>query len=786
MRKRISVRQLVEFILKKGSINQRYATSEHTALEGSRIHRLLQKEMEKEYGDSYQSEVSMKQIVVMNAQEVLVDGRADGIIQFENGKVTIDEIKTSEPAFENVLPEQVDLYWYQVMVYGYFYCLDNELEEITLQLTYYQTTEEKITREQKIFSYLELESFFSDLIGKYEAWLVFQENWRMLRNETIQQLEFPFDSYRKGQRELSVAVYNTIRQSKKLYVEAPTGTGKTISTLFPTVKAMGEKFDGEPIERIFYLTAKTITRQVVEDGFQALQTKRLKMKAVTLTSKDKICFLEERICTPEACPFANGYYNRINEALWDLLNNEDQMTRSVIESYARKHTVCPFELSLDVSLWCDLVICDYNYLFDPRVYLRRFFEDEDKSNVFLVDEAHNLVDRSRSMYSATLSKEKIMRLKHTVKGEEKLVKHLEKINQEFLKLKRVMEEEDVTFMSQHSEVSSIIAPINRFNEFAREWLAQNQEHEEQKEVLDFYFDCLAYLRISEYYDDHFMTYMEITYSDVLLKQFCMDPSYVLNQTFQKGCGAVLFSASLTPLFYYQQVLGGEENDFRYLVESPFDKENQQVIIDRSIQTTYRNRERSIEPIVERLTTFIQAKQGNYLFFFPSYKYLDDVYVEFALINKKVKILVQDTIMTEEEREKFLAQFEENAAQTTVGFCVLGGIFSEGIDLKGTRLIGTAIVSVGLPQLNQETELLKKYFDETLNAGFSYAYQIPGMNKVIQAAGRVIRTSQDKGVVLLLDERFARKDYQQYFPLHWYPHTVVYNSTQLSEVLETFW
>jgi Rad3-related DNA helicase len=674
---RVSVRGLVEFIMKSGSIDARFAESSHTAQEGSRIHRKLQDELADEYEEKYSSEVDMKKVIILDGRELLVHGRADGVITLDDETI-IDEIKTSEPDFEDMPKEQIDLFWYQVMVYGYFYCLDEELDKITLQLTYYQTTEEKITRTQKHFSFAELEQFFNDLIQKYEQWIIYSEEWRDTRNASARALKFPYGSFRRGQRELSSAVYNTIRQQKKLYVEAPTGTGKTISTMFPTIKAMGEELEGEALERIFYMTAKTITRTVAEESFRDMHDAGLKLKSTTLTSKDKICFLEERNCTPEACPFANGYFNRVNDTLWDMLHEEDDMSRGTIEKYARKHEVCPFELSLDASQWSDLVIMDYNYLFDPRVYLRRFFEDEDKSNFFLVDEAHNLVDRARSMYSAELSKENLMRIKRLMKGEKSMSRRLEAINKEFLKIKKTLEESETTFISQKSEVSSMIRPLERFNEYTREWLAKNQEHEHQKEVLEYFFEVLGYLRIAEYYDDHFVTYVQKTYTDITIKIYCVDPTYVLNRTLNKGRGAVLFSATFTPLDYFQDILGGVEGDFKYLIPTPFEKEKQAVIVDRSISTTYHNREKSLEPIAKRLTTFIKARTGNYMFFFPSYRYMDDVYREFTDINPDVQVLLQGTSMTEEERLEFLANFKDNPDETLWHFVCLVVFFQRAL------------------------------------------------------------------------------------------------------------
>lgn len=395
--KKIAVRSLVEFILRSGSIDEG-KNSSHTAQEGARIHRKLQKAA----GEKYQKEVWLKKQLPIAGIDVQIEGRADGIF-IENDLTIIDEIKTSETPFEEVEKGIVDLYFYQAMVYAYIYAEQEELDQIGTRLTYFQTVEEQITSRIRTFSFEELRTFFNDLVEKYEGWLVFQTEWRETRNQSLKEMQFPFPEYRAGQRELAGAVYKTIAAQQKLFVEAPTGIGKTMSSLFPAFKGIGEELG----ERIFYLTAKTITRQVAEETVGKLAKKDARVKSVTLTAKDKICFLTERNCTPEHCPFAKGYYDRVNDGLWDMLHHEDQYTRPVIEEYARKHELCPFELSLDVSRFSDLVIGDYNYLFDPTVYLRRFFEEEDKSNIVLVDEAHNLVNRSKEMYSAAISRQRI-------------------------------------------------------------------------------------------------------------------------------------------------------------------------------------------------------------------------------------------------------------------------------------------------------------------------------------------------------------------------------------------
>ncbi|OTN76611.1 hypothetical protein A5886_001689 [Enterococcus sp. 8G7_MSG3316] len=802
---KVAVRKIVEFILRRGDIDNR-RVSNHTAQEGARIHRQLQKEA----GDFYQKEVFFKHESQVGKDKISVEGRADGLFYDQTKDCwVIDEIKTSEPYYEDIPLDQIDLFFAQGMVYGYLFLLrensddapavqqtpeqsgavSDRIDHIDVQLTYYQTTEKRITRTRRSFSLDELTIFYDRLLEEYHKWMVFEENWRRVRNTSLQLLQFPYESFRKGQRELAGAAYKTLKTGQRLFAEAPTGTGKTISTLFPALKVLGE----ESGDRIFYLTAKTITRQVAEDALQQLADAGSETKSVTLTAKDKICFLEERNCTPEHCPYAEGYYNRINEALWDLLNHENQITRSVIEAYGRKHTVCPFELSLDVSVFCDVIIGDYNYLFDPTVYLRRFFEEPEEDYFFLVDEAHNLVNRSKDMYSASLQRQLFQDLiKKLPKAQGKLKRAVTKVDKEFKQIVALAKEEAWDYHHQDAPHETLVKQLSRLAEVMKEWLPANEEDPLQEEVLLCYFEVNHYLKISEFYDDHYETTVEIDTYGMRIKQFCIDPAPFLSNVLDKGKASVLFSASFTPLPYYQEVLGGGKDALRYRLPSPFPPEKQKILIADYIQTTYHKRTVSLPLIVEAIHRMITEKVGNYMVFFPSYRYLDDVAAAFSLKYPDVACLIQGTAMDEAERETFLARFTPGGQildgakkQTMVAFCVLGGIFSEGIDLKGERLIGTAIVGVGLPQINHEQELIRSYYDQKNHAGFSYAYQLPGMNKVLQAAGRVIRDVADTGVVLLLDQRFQTAAYQSLFPLHWQHAQRVRSPEAISQELAAF-
>lgn len=783
MTTKIGIRQLVEFVLRSGDLNET-KNSQNTAQNGARIHRRLQKQRSKD--ENYESEVYLKSIVTMNDNEYLISGRADGITLTPE-QATIEEIKTSDQPYEELSDNTLELYWGQVKVYGYLLLKDHpEYQHVNLQLTYFQVSTEDITTDEQELGRSELEEFFQNLIDEYEYWLVLRAKLRKTRNDSIEKLQFPFPEFRAGQHELAGAVYKTIYLQKRLFVEAPTGTGKTISTLFPAIKAMGE----EQIQRLFYLTAKQSTRHVAEETIDLMSQKGLKLKSITLTAKDKIRFPEEDV-PPEENPYMIGYYDRLKPALSDLLNNEDAITREVIEKYARKHTVDPFEFSLDASLFCDVIICDYNYLFDPLVYLQRFFVEKDTDNFFLIDEVHNLVSRSRDMYSAEVSDQAIAGLlktakEHSNKASEDFQKQLKKVRRLFNQMKKDLQTESLEERISSVAPDKLIKALGKFDDFMSDWMAEQKPSDFLERTKDFFFDCLTFVKIGALYDDTYKTRIVLDGKRIVVKQLCLDPSHFIDESLNLGRGAVLFSATLSPMDYYQSVLGGIDNSLAYQLPSPFPAQNQDILITQYIQTTYKQRQFSQASIVESLFTLTQGKTGNYLFFFPSYGYLDQIKTAFEATYPETRTITQVGNMDNDQRLDFLQQFDEQPTDTLVAFCVLGGIFSEGIDLRGDRLIGVAIVSVGLPGLSAENNLIRDYYDEENGHGFEYAYQMPGMNNVLQAAGRLIRSSHDAGIILLLDQRFGSNRYTKIFPQHWQNFQRVSSVEQLTTDVDNFW
>lgn len=771
---KVSVRNLVEFLLRTGDIDSSFFRV-NRAVEGTRIHKKIQKAQK----EDYTPEVVLKYSVEYDEFILMVEGRADGIIEADAG-VTIDEIKSTMSPLDIIDENYSEIHWAQAKCYAYIYAAQNNIETLNVRLTYCHLDTEEIKYLIKSYSIEQLREFFEGLIQSYYNWAKLAYNWQIERDKSIKESNFPFDKYRKGQRELAVAVYKTITSEKNIFVKAPTGTGKTISTLFPSIKAMGEGHTS----KIFYLTAKTITRSVAEEAFLIMRATGLKFRVVTLTAKEKICIKEKSSCNPIDCEVAKGHFDRINNAMMDILTQEEELKRETIERYAAKHRVCPFEFSLDLTLWTDAVICDYNYAFDPRVYLKRFFTEKG-DYTFLVDEAHNLVDRAREMYSAEIFKKPVLKMKREMKEiAPKISKALGRLNTYLLSMKKLCN--DKGFYVSREGDKEIYFLLRRFVSECEAYLAKNENIKMGDEFLELYFNALIFIKICELYDERFVTYVENLEDDVKLKLFCLDPSYLLSEALGKGKSGVFFSATLIPLEYYRGILGGSTEDYIMSIESPFSIENRKILLADYISTRYVNRERSYRAIVDSIRNFTKCKCGNYMVFFPSYQYMNTVYELFCSEYPEIKVHIQSTSMTEEEREDFLALFVPKPEVTTIGFCVMGGIFSEGIDLKSDRLIGTVIVGVGLPQVCLERDIIRDYFNERSNEGFEYAYMFPGMNKVMQAAGRVIRSETDRGIILLIDERFSNRSYQNLFPREWFPYSRVAKADDILRHANEFW
>ena len=792
MEVRISVRSLVEFILRSGNIDNRRTTSVDNAMqEGSRIHRMIQRRM----GPEYQAEVALRYAYDAGEYEIVIEGRADGIITTQN--VTVDEIKGTFRDLKK-MKEPVPVHLAQAKCYAYIYAKQKGLQDIRVRMTYCHIETEEIRYFHYSFVFSELEHWFQEVLEQYRKWADFSFQWQRERQASIKALEFPFP-YREGQKELVTYVYQTIYHKRKLFIEAPTGVGKTISTVFPAIKAMGEGM----CEKIFYLTAKTITRTVADNALEILREKGLKCKSVILTAKEKICFMEETECNPEYCPYAKGHYDRINDAMYDLLKKEDSFNREMIEKYARKYQVCPFEMCLDMSLFADAVICDYNYVFDPHVYLRRFFTDGVRGEyIFLIDEAHNLVERGREMYSAVLRKEDFLELKRKVKAySERIALNLDKCNRELLTLKRECENYQTGV-----ETAPFVRTLIRLGTAMDDYLEEHEDSPIRKDILEFYFELSHFLEMYELVDENYVSYTELeSDGSFLVKLFCVNPSKNLQECMMRGRSTILFSATLLPIQYYKMLLGAQEGDYEVYAKSVFLPEKLGLYVGSDVTSKYTRRgDMEYYRIASYIQEIIKNRHGNYMLFFPSHAFLRQVYDIFQHYfnqDESVECIIQEDYMNEQAREEFLSRFlgnedcdfgkviqmdiEIEEEKSLLGFCVMGGIFSEGIDLKNDSLIGAVIVGTGLPQVCNEREILKQYFDRDGENGFDYAYRYPGMNKVLQAAGRVIRTVDDFGIVALLDERFLTPAYQRMFPREWKSQQVV-TVDQIGRKVERFW
>ena len=749
-----SVRGIIEYVLKTGSIDDRYMGSSR-ALEGTMAHQKLQSSNEKIYSN-YQKEVKLQEAFEIDNVTLIVDGRADGII-IEDNDVYIEEIKSTMKSLILIDEDYNELHWAQAKFYAYIYSIQNEIEIINIRLSYFNIETEEVKSFNKSFHRKDLEKFVLSIIDEYKKWVILKSNLLSERNESIKKLRFPFKTYRKGQKELAVTCFNTIKEKAVLFAQAPTGIGKTISTMFPAVKSLGE----DRGERVVYLTAKTITRTVAEEAVNRLKDNGLICRNITLTAKEKICFKDKSSCNPENCEYALNYYDKVNDVIFEMLKEENNFTREKIEEYARKEKLCPFELALDLSLWCDLIICDYNYAFDPRARLKRFFEEDVNKNILLVDEGHNLVDRARNMFSAEIYKEKILKASKLVKGKApNLYKALNSINKYLIEVRKEVQESEGTSIYKKDEYKDLYKLLRIFLKECDEYLIKATNTQGYDEIKDLYFEIRAFISISELYSKEYVTLVEINKNDVKVKLFCVNPSKNLSKIVQGSYSTIIFSATLTPINYYIDLLGGDDKSYRMKLPSPFKKENLK-IYGYPLNMRFKQRENNIDNVCNLIYRFKNEEVGNYMVFLPSYLYLNQIYSRYIELFGEDNTICQGEVLTESEREEFLNNFKEDT--NILAFCVIGGVFSEGIDLPGRRLIGSIIVGVGFPKISNEGDIIRNYYEDK---GFDYAYIYPGINKVMQAAGRVIRTETDKGRILLIDDRYYTLKYRSLLPKEW--------------------
>lgn len=779
----ISVNSLIEYTMRSGDLVFEFSCgSSNRSQEGIRAHQKIQASRPPEY----LREINISHSFPSQDFIVTVTGRIDGVYVYPDYAI-IDEIKSTSHPLDSLENYIKPIHWAQVNTYAYLYALKKYHNSMQTQLTYIHLYSGQSREFHQLLSLNQLANSFHSILNHYLSWISTLENYYLLRNNSIQKLSFPFPSFRPGQQQMSDEIYDTIKNKKQLIIEAPTGIGKTMAALFPAIKAIGSGL----INKFFYLTAKTTGRSIVQSTLDNLRQNGLSLKSLTLTAKEKICFSPGSLCHPDECPYARGFYDRINHAI-EKSFPLPSFNRDTIESQALQFSICPFEFSLELALWTDAIICDYNYAFDPRVYLKRFFYNDTEPTqhhyTFLVDEANNLVDRSREMFSADLLKKPILELRRSLHNRLKpIYLSLGHINTLLVKLKKECHEMRKP-ISTPTCPTELIPLLHQFINNTEPWLSKNIKTPFRMELLHMYFQISWFLKISEIYNSHYATIQEIMKEDFHIKLFCIDPSEQLTESLNRAQSVIFFSATLTPLDYYHSILGCNPEAKKITIPSPFPPENLCLCLANFLSTLYHFRPYTQIPITRLINTLVQLHPGNYLAFFPSYEYMKMIYEPFRLMNPYIDTLIQHPGMTENERDDFLQAFSaENRTngKTLVGFAVMGGVFAEGIDLKGDRLTAAIIVGAGLPAKTPERELIKDYFTDLMGQGFEYAYLYPGMTRVFQAAGRVIRSDTDRGVVLLIEQRLTSPTYSRLFPPHWQPIPIS-NETDLAETVLPFW
>ena len=765
----VSVHDIVDLILRTGDLDSRIF-NRSTMQMGTKMHLQYQRE---HAHSGYQSEVDLNVTWVKDDVSIHIAGRADGMI-IEDDRIIIEEIKTTVADLKTFHAQHEAWHIGQALMYAWMYCQTEAMPLIQVDLVYVHQVNQETLKKTYTFTPDDMERDIQGILDEYLAFyaIMFQHHDDVVSE--LATLPFPFKTFRFGQRDLAKYAFAIAKNGGRLYVEAPTGIGKTMSTLFPLVKQLGKD-----VEKVFYFTAKNSGKQAAVDAIERIRLHVPSLSYLVITAKDQASFCPKGKVNPDDCLYARGYYDRLKDALLDVLEHERALTLDTIQAYGEKHRIDPFELSLDLSLYVDVVIADYNYLFDPTAYLRRFFETNASRYVVLVDEAHNLVERSREMYSATLDGTSLKALKKALKGtySKPLKSAVTSLIKQWDKL------------VDSATIPSVIEPpktlLNRLETFLVQAQADMKSMQASlpDTAMDIYFKCLRFSRMSELYDHHYAYVLNADKDERTLTLLCLDSSHHVQRIHQALKGIIYFSATLSPMSYYVPMLGATETDPILQLPSPFAKENFKLMIASRVQTTLKKRASTIHEITLYLEQFIQGKMGNYLFFFPSYQYLDDVYRAFHH-DETMNVHVQAQGMSLDEKQAFLNAFTSQPQQTTIGFAVLGGVFSEGIDLVSDRLIGVAIISVGLPGLSFQRDLITDYFSKQGRHGFQFAYGYPAMNKVLQALGRVIRSESDRGVALLLDSRFLHEDYTPIFS-RYVDYEVVLTPDECSHVVHAF-
>ena len=778
----LCVHQIVDFLFRSGDIDDRiYNTS--SMLEGTRLHKFYQDRQ----GNNYLKEYYLKYIFYVDDYELIVDGRSDGIIL--GPIVTIEEIKTTIDDLDHFFKENEMWHLAQAEFYAYIYAKNNNLNKINVSLMYF--SQNKKDRLKKIYNYdfdileQKIYCYLNDYLSYQKTFLIKER----IRDESLKNLSFPFPFIRNGQNELIESTIECVLNHTSNFVEASTGIGKTISTLYGSLCLMKDK----RIDKIFYSTPKNSGFLSALNALNIFKNKDVRLTSVEIIAKDKACLNKKRIgkCNPDECKFTIGYYDKLKEVIKEIVLNNDIIDANLIKKYALKYTMCPFELSLDLSLLADVIISDYNYLFDPISQLKRYFESPDKQYkmIALIDEAHNMVNRSVDMFSSILSSSSFF----------KALTDLKKIrNKQIMKIYNSLEEyfnyylefdfsEQKEFILDSLNIDFVLR-LKKYNEEIKKYRLKHKKFKSEN-VDNFNRDLYRFLLIYDYYikyKDQYKLFIRSEKEDeITLNMMCLDASKFIVSSLNHFEGSIFFSATLSPIDYYINLIVNNNNNVKTLsLPSPFKKENFKVLVDNSTSFIYKDRLLTIDKIRDYILTFSKKRKGNYMVFCPSYKYLETL--KLVLKDDDLNIIYQEKNMTNVSKDLFLNEFKEKVNKTTVGVVVLGGIFSEGIDLVGDRLNGVIILGIGLPSISFENELKKEYYNSLSYNGFEYAYINVGINKITQALGRLIRSENDKGIALLIDYRYKNKTYIPLFNDKWSNHKVIKNKYELEDELDKFY
>lgn len=795
---RLSVREICDLLHFHSRSDLRAGGSSLARMEeGRNAHKAVQSALAA--GD--RAEVSLSVTVSFHDRLYEIAGRADSVRA--GNPAIVEEIKS---IVGKRFPEPDAYHTAQANLTAWLYLQRNELSSVCVRRTLILTE----TGEQKSFDRVffagELSEYCFSLLSRIEYRAELLEERSVARVPTMKKLKFPYPSVRPGQEMMLRECYRDILRGKRLFLQAPTGIGKTISALFPAIRAMGE----DRCDRVFYLTAKTAAAREAYRACGILFQAGANIRTVHLSARENLCVNAaaksdpagiSRHCNPEDCPRLRGFYEKCPDAVCSLLRAQNGYPRTTILEFANRAGICPYEFQLELSEFCDVLICDYNYVFDPMVYLRRYFEEDARlagKFIFLIDEAHNLATRASEMYSVLLSAkeaEEVLRvLSETHPAEpEKEWKHLKNY---LLALRRqkslcrdtlckTEEGEEQGYALYHGALPGLSEAAANCRAWADEWLRKHPDDEAEAPLLQFLAPLRRMEAIGPYFDERFLSYVAVANGDLTVRLICLDPSEILSEKLSLAYASVLFSATLTPLDYFADILGGGKKAIKVALPSPYPTEHLCLAAVTGLSVRYEDREKSVRKLVGVIAATASAKAGNYIVYFPSYEYMEKVHEAFVKKYPQVSAILQRRGMTAEEKENFLNSFVDDG-KLRVGFCVLGGSFSEGVDLPGGRLIGAVVVGVGLPGLSDERNILRDYYETTRESGYDYAYTYPGMNRVLQAAGRVIRSETDRGVIVLADDRWAEPRYKALMPEHWNGIVYANDAREIAELAAEFW